>query len=89
MPYSLKQTVPSLIVPSMRSRSKGFLESRIAVYDFRERDLELLHKFQIRTIFTITTDKNLHLYQKEIFMLAYSVRILKKYVTQTQLTLAN
>lgn len=59
------------------------------MYDFRERDLELLNRFQTRTVFTITTDKNLHVYQKEIFMLAYSVRILKTHVWQAILTSAN
>ena len=36
--------------------------------------MELLNKFKTSTVFTITTDQNLHLYQKEAFKLAYSVR---------------
>lgn len=45
------------------------------LYEFREEDQALLKKFQTRTVFTMTTDKNLHLYQIESFKLAYSVCI--------------
>lgn len=72
LPYSLKQTTPSRIVPSLKSRSTGSREKWNAVYDFGERDMELLNKFKTSTVFTITTDQNLHLYQKEAFKLAYS-----------------
>ena len=74
MPFSLKQTVPSIIAPALRLQATGSQESRNAIYDFRGQDLELLNRFQTRTVFTITTDKNLHVYQKETFKLAYSVR---------------
>ena len=75
-PYALKQTVPSIITPSLRLRSTGSSDGRGAIYDFQVRDLELLKKFQTRTVFTITTDQNLHLYQKQSFQLAHSVRFL-------------
>ena len=58
-------------------QSKESLESGNAIYDFREQDLELLNKFKTRTVFTITTDQNLQLYQKESFKLAHSVSALK------------
>ena len=76
LPYALKQTVPSIITPSLRLRSTGSSDGRDAIYDFQLRDLELLKKFQTRTVFTITTDQNLHLYQKESFQLAHSVSFL-------------
>ena len=74
LPYALKQTIPSIIAPSLRLQSTRSLESRHARYDFREQDLELLNKFQTRTVFTITTEQNLSAYQKETFKLAHSVR---------------
>ena len=77
LPHSLKQTIPSPVAPLSRIRSTGSLESRKAIYDFREQDLELLNKFQTRTVYTITTEKNLQFYQKETIKLAYSVRILR------------
>lgn len=86
LPYALKQTLPSIIAPSLRLQSTRSWESRDARYDFREQDLELLNKFQTRTVFTITTDQNLSTYQKETFKLAYSVRTLA-HPWQTRLTL--
>ena len=76
MPYSLKQTLPSVIAPALRLQSTRSTDRRDAIYDFREQDLELLKKFQSSTVFTITTDDNLHLYQKETFKLAHYVRTL-------------
>ena len=76
LPYALKQTVPSIITPSLRLRSTGSSDGRDAIYDFQLRDLELLKKFQTRTVYTITTDQNLHLYQKQSLQLAHSVRFL-------------
>ena len=76
LPYALKQTVSSVITPSLRLRSTGSSDGRDAIYDFQMQDLELLKKFQTRTVFTITTDQNLHLYQKQSLQLAHSVRYL-------------
>ena len=76
LPYALKQTVSSIITPSLRLRSTGSPNGRDAIYDFQLHDLELLKKFQARTVFTITTDQNLHLYQKQSLQLAHSVRLL-------------
>ena len=74
LPYSLKQILPSTIVTSSKGQTTGALKNRIAIYDFGEQDLELLNKFHTRTVFTITTDKNLHSYQTETVKLACSVR---------------
>lgn len=76
LPYALKQTVSSIITPSLRLPATGFSDGRDAIYDFQMHDLELLRKFQTRTVFTITTDQNLHLYQKQSLQLAHSVRYL-------------
>jgi hypothetical protein len=51
------------------------MESNVA-YLLRERDLELLSKFQARTALTISTEKSLRIYQNEIIRLAFSVRTL-------------
>lgn len=72
LPLSLKQTSPSIIAPSLKIQSTGLIESKKAIYDFGEQDLELLNKFRTRTVYTITTDQNLHLYQKETLKLAHS-----------------
>ena len=79
LPYALKQTVPSIIAPSLRLQSTRSSECRNATYDFQMQDLELLKKFQTRTVFTITTDQNLHLYQNQSLQLAHSVRLLHPY----------
>ena len=76
MPYSLKQTLPSVISPSLRALSPVPLKNGTTLYEFRQEDFELLRKFQTRTVFTVTTDNNLHLYQKETFKLAHSVSTL-------------
>ena len=76
LPYALKQTVPSIITPSLRLRSTRSSDGRDAIYDFQVQDLELLQKFQTRTVYTITTDQNLHLYQKQSLQLAHSVSFL-------------
>ena len=57
----------------------GSSDGRDAIYDFQMHDLELLQKFQTRTVFTITTDQNLHLYQKQSIQLAHSVRFVDAY----------
>jgi hypothetical protein len=74
-PYSLNQTIASNIVPTLRPPPTASLESN-AVYLLRERDLELLSKFQMRTALTISTEKSLHIYQNEVVRLAFSVRTL-------------
>lgn len=76
LPLSLKQTIPSIIAPSLKMKSMGLIESRNKIYDFGEQNLELMNRFRMRTVYTITTDKNLHLYQKESLKLAHSVRTL-------------
>ena len=76
LPYALKQTMPSIIAPSLRLQSRRSSDCRDAIYDFQMQDLELLQKFQTRTVYTITTDQNLHLYQKQSLQLAHSVRFL-------------
>lgn len=75
LPYSLNQTIASNIILPLRPPSTRSLESN-AVYLLRERDLELLSKFQVRTALTISTEKSLHIYQNEIIRLAFSVRTL-------------
>ena len=82
-PYALKQTVSSIIAPSLRLPSTRSSDGKNAIYDFRVQDLELLKKFQARTVFTITTDQNLHMYQKESLKLAHSVRSLSVSACQT------
>lgn len=72
VPYSLKQTLPSVIIPSLRALSPVPLKNGDTLYEFRQEDFELLKKFQTRTVFTVTTDNNLYLYQKETFKLAHS-----------------
>ena len=79
-PYSLKPTIPSIIALSLKPQPTRSLGSRNAIYDFRKQDLELLKKFQTRTVFTITTEKNLSLYQMEAIKLAYSVRTVSLYL---------
>ena len=89
MTCSLKQTVPSVIAPALRLQATGSQGSTNTMYDFRGQDLELLNKFQTRTVFTITTDKNLHVYQKETFKLAYSVRSISRHSWRVLLTLTD
>ena len=74
-PSPLDQTIPSVIAPSLRPQSTGSLGSN-ASYQLGEQDLELLSKFQARTVFTISTLKSLRVYQSEIIKLTYSVRAL-------------
>lgn len=83
MPYSLKQTLPSVIAPSLRALSPVSLKNGDTLYEFRQEDFELLRKFQTRTVFTVSTDNNLYLYQKEIFKLAHSVSTLCTISTMT------
>ena len=47
-----------------------------AVYQLDGQDLELLSKFQTRTVFTIGNDKVGHIFQNEIIKLACSVSTL-------------
>jgi hypothetical protein len=72
-PYLLNQTIASNIVPPLRPPLTAPLEG-YAVYLLRERDLELLRKFQVRTALTISTEKSLHIYQNEIIRLVFSIR---------------
>jgi hypothetical protein len=44
-----------------------------AVYQLNGQDLELLSKFQARTVLTIGTDKSSRIYQNEVIKLACSV----------------
>jgi hypothetical protein len=53
--------------------SSRFL-GHIEIYRLRDQDLELLSKFQTRTVFTITFDKSLPIYQNEIVKLACAVK---------------
>jgi hypothetical protein len=78
-PCSLSQTIPSMIAPPLRQQSMGSLESN-ALYQLGKQDLELLSKFQTRTVLTISTDKSLRIYQNEIIKLAFSVRTLSSCV---------
>ncbi|KAF7916947.1 uncharacterized protein EAE98_010378 [Botrytis deweyae] len=65
LPYSLNQTVPSFI--SSRLRTPG----KIDVYDLSDQEhLELLNKFQTRTVYSITTSRNLQIYQNEFIKLS-------------------
>jgi hypothetical protein len=74
-----------MAAPSLRKQPTAPLEID-ASYQLREQDLELLSKFQARTVLTITTDKNLRIYQNEIIKLAYSVRTLSsRLATHTDL----
>lgn len=72
-PYSLKQSIPRVISPSLRQQWMESLESN-SLYQFGEQDLELLSKFQARTIVTVTADKSLVTYQHEVIKLAFLVR---------------
>ncbi|KAF7947365.1 uncharacterized protein EAE97_004614 [Botrytis byssoidea] len=65
LPYSLNQTVPSFI--SSRLKTPG----KIDVYDLSDQEhLELLNKFQTRTVYSITTSRNLQIYQNEFIKLS-------------------
>ena len=70
LPQCLNQVVPNVIAPSLRKQG--------------EQSLQLFNKFYSRTVFTITTDKNLHLFQDELIKLAGLVCSLTP-VTQTLL----
>ena len=72
LPQCLNQVVPGIIVPSLRKQG--------------EQGLQLLKKFHSRTVFSITTDKTLHIYQDNMINLACSVSSLTP-ITQTLLTL--
>ena len=62
LPQSLNQVVPGVLAPSLRKQG--------------EQNLELLNKFQSRTILSITTDANLHIFKNEMIKLASSVNSL-------------
>lgn len=65
LPYSLNQTVPSFISPRLKTPGK------IDVYDLSDQEhLELLNKFQTRTVYSITTSRNLQIYQNEFVKLS-------------------
>ncbi|APA16343.1 hypothetical protein sscle_16g111130 [Sclerotinia sclerotiorum 1980 UF-70] len=65
LPYSLNQTMPSIVNPGLR----GFHKTN--VYDLSDQEhLGILNRFQTRTVYTITTDRNLQIYQNEFIKLA-------------------
>ncbi|KAF7873876.1 hypothetical protein EAF04_002548 [Stromatinia cepivora] len=64
-PYSLNQTIPSIVNPNLR----GFHKTN--AYDLSDQEhLEILNRFQTRTVYSITTSRNLQIYQNEFIKLA-------------------
>ncbi len=72
--HSLGGSGLDIIFPALRHQSVVSLASN-TLNELGEQDLELLNKFQARTIPTICFEKNLVMYQTEIVKLACSVRI--------------
>jgi len=68
----LKQTTPSLVAPALTQKSAASLECN-ALYQLGVQDLELLSKFQTRTVLSISIGKSLRVYQNEMIKLAFSV----------------
>jgi hypothetical protein len=86
-PCSLSLTIPSTIAPLLTQQLAGSKESN-ALYQLHGQDLELLAKFQTRTVFTITSDRNRRIYQDEMIKLACSVRAHVTHI-QAMLTLTD
>ena len=74
-PHPLNRTIPSIIAPSLKQQLVKTFESSLSC-PLEEQDLELLSKFQARTVFTISTNTSLPIYQNEIIKLACLVRTL-------------
>jgi hypothetical protein len=64
-----------MINASLSPQSMGSQDINVA-YQLDVQELELLSKFQTRTVFTIGTDKSSHIFQNVIIELACSVRTL-------------
>jgi hypothetical protein len=71
-PSSLTLITLDPISPLTMQNSSKTLR-RNEMYQLMDQDLELLSKFQTRTVFTITFDKSLPIYQNEIIKLACTV----------------
>ncbi|KAF8860545.1 hypothetical protein BDZ45DRAFT_308824 [Acephala macrosclerotiorum] len=65
------ETVPKSIAPSLKQGLAASLESH-ASRGLPDSDFELLHKFQTRTVFTVTTPRSLPVYQSSILKYACS-----------------
>ncbi len=71
--HSLGESGLGIVFPALRSQSVASLAS-ITLNELGGQNLELLDKFQARTIPTICFENNLVMYQSEIVKLACSVR---------------
>lgn len=69
----MNESIANVGTPTLREKTVGGLE-RITEYQLRDRDLELVRKFQGRTVFTIAIGKKLDVYRQEIVRLSCSVR---------------
>jgi hypothetical protein len=74
-PCSLNQTILGMINASMSPQPMGSPEINV-VYQLDVQELELLSKFQTRTVLTIGTDKGSLVLQNVIIKLASSVSTL-------------
>jgi hypothetical protein len=68
-----------MINASLGPQSMGFPEINV-VYQLDVQELELLNKFQTRTVLTIGTDKGSHVFQSVIIKLACSVSTLSSHL---------
>ena len=72
LPSSLNLITPKPASPFAMPSSSKFLGSD-NIYRMKDQVLELLNKFQTRTVFTITFDKSLPIYQNEVIKLSCAV----------------
>ena len=71
---SINQTVLGVINNSLSLSSHGSLQGN-GVYRLDARDLDLLTRFQTRTILTMGTARSAPVYQKEVFAMACIVSL--------------
>lgn len=77
------QTVLSIINGTTSLQPKSYMQPIHRGHKFSVQDLELLHKFSTRTILTLGTPRARLIYQKAYTKLAYSVRLVSLYFSQS------
>lgn len=82
------EAVPKSIAPSLKQGLAASLES-YASHDLTHSEFELLHRFQTRTVYTVTTPRSITVYQSSILKYACSVCTQKPMEMSTNISSAS